>query len=225
MTFTVFLTIYERPEYLAQAIQSVLAQTYADWTMLAMDDGSTKHIEEIRSIIEMYDDPRIRPVWFKTTEEERRQSVRYATLINWAENNSDSEWITYLTHDDYYFPDRLQRMADKLEAGSDVVYGSQLLVDAEDAPTGYRRAAEPIKSAYGVVDHNSVAETRNAFITVDGWQTDCSWRTADGFHWNRLTNWGYVFDPVEDPDNPTDAHRFHPNTVDIKCQNGVDPWM
>jgi len=52
----VALPFYNAAPYLGQAIASMLSQTYRDFTLLAVDDGST---DESASIVQQFDDPRI----------------------------------------------------------------------------------------------------------------------------------------------------------------------
>ena len=56
---SVAIPVYNRERYVAAAIDSILAQGFGDFELLAMDDGST---DASRAIIEAYGDPRIRLV-------------------------------------------------------------------------------------------------------------------------------------------------------------------
>ena len=208
---------------LARAIQSVLDQTFTDWQLLVMDDGS-------RDPIQVPEDERITLHCFHPTLADRQASVRYATLINWGAEHSESELLSYLTDDDFYYPTRLERMIAKLEEGNDVVYGPQDLFDEDGLPTQSahwffrRETAGRLTSAWHRVDHNSVMHTREAFDRVGGWPTDPKyWTEADGQFWNRLTDAGYVFVPV-DGTEPTDAKTYHAGCVDRRVRGGLSPW-
>ena len=54
---SVILTSYNHAAYLAAAIDSVLNQTFADFELLIVDDGST---DSSREIIKRFNDPRIK---------------------------------------------------------------------------------------------------------------------------------------------------------------------
>jgi glycosyltransferase involved in cell wall biosynthesis len=54
---TVFIPAYNRAEYVCRAIDSVLEQTFEDFDLLLLDDGSTDGTLEV---LRSYVDPRIR---------------------------------------------------------------------------------------------------------------------------------------------------------------------
>jgi len=57
MSITIGMPFYNAEKYLADAIRSVFAQTYQDWELILMDDGSTDQSLEIAKSV---DDPRVR---------------------------------------------------------------------------------------------------------------------------------------------------------------------
>ena len=54
---TVFIPAYNREKYIGEAIESILAQSYTDFEILLIDDGSTDRTVEI---MRSYTDPRLR---------------------------------------------------------------------------------------------------------------------------------------------------------------------
>jgi hypothetical protein len=50
------------------------------------------------------------------------------------------------------------------------------------------------------------------------------WREADAHFWNRLTDAGYVFVPVDDPERPTDCKRYRDGGIDARVIRGETPW-
>ena len=220
---TVLMTVYNASEYLQQAIQSVVDQTFQDWRLLIMDDGSTDpYVQTLCS--EATRDPRITYQRFDPSEEERAASARYATLFNWGAAHTYGKYITYLCGDDFYEPNRLARMVQTAEqTDAAVVYGAQRLLTADGVETGCRATRGVLTAAAGLVDLNSVLHTRTSFDKVRGWpDANRLWRTADGHMWDRLTDAGYVFTPVEG--EPTDSKHYRPDSVDQRCIRGETPW-
>ena len=46
-TVSIILPTYNRANYIMEAIDSVLQQTYANWDLLVVDDGSTDNTVEL----------------------------------------------------------------------------------------------------------------------------------------------------------------------------------
>jgi glycosyltransferase involved in cell wall biosynthesis len=221
MTVDILLTSFNVSEYLQQAIGSVLEQTYPNWRMLVMDDGSTD--PAVGEILDAIDDPRVRVVTFHPTVEERRATCRYATLINWGFQQTSAPLISYLCSDDFYLPDRLERMVAAMKEGVDVVYGAQLCLDKDDVLLSERPTFGVLRDAAQRVDHNSVLHTRESFEKAGGWPEDPSgWVEADALFWTRLHKAGYSFFPVLG--GPTDSKRYHPGCVGDMVPFGREPW-
>src|SRR5579863_7067398 len=49
--FSVLISTYNRPEYVRQTIESVLSQTFTDYEVIVVDDGST---DETRQVLESF---------------------------------------------------------------------------------------------------------------------------------------------------------------------------
>lgn len=223
MTVSVLLTSYEAGGYLKQAIASVLEQAHEDLQLTVMDDGSSDPlVAQVLADTIALGDPRVGVVEFSPTEEERRASCRYATLINWGASHAVGDYVTYLCGDDYYLPDRLERMVAKLQEGHDVVYGELLQLRAGEI-FGRHGTMGVLEDAYERVDLNSVMHTRESFEKAGGWATDPTiWRNADAHFWRRLHSAGYAFVPVDG--GPLGAKRYRDEGVDARVIAGKEPW-
>ena len=88
---------YNAASYIAQAVQSVLCQTYADWELLVINDGSTDDTEmEVTS----YNDPRIR---YFSQENRGVSAARNVGLISMKGN-----YFCFLDADDEMPPKSLE---------------------------------------------------------------------------------------------------------------------
>lgn len=207
---SVLLTTYNRPGMLAEAVDSVLAQTYRDYELIILDDCSSDP-RQAALLAGLWTTPRIRVCKDDVQPAERPLKVRYAVLANIGLSLARGEYVTYLCDDDLYLPRRLELMTARLDAGDcQVVYGSQRL-ERDGRPAGERRAGRVLASAHCVVDHSSVMHTRAAGLAVGGWDEDPAyWNMADAVFWDRLTAAGHLFHPVGEF---TDVHRFHGGSV------------
>ncbi len=93
----VVVPAYNAANYLARALDSVLAQTHADTSLYVIDDGST---DETPSVVESYADRVIHC---------RQKHAGQAVARNHGIRMSGSPFIAFLDADDYWEPDKLER--------------------------------------------------------------------------------------------------------------------
>lgn len=215
------LTSYQKPKMLAEAIESVLQQTYQDFELLILEDNSPDP-GVLETVSRYWAHPKVVVYKSNVTMEERPKKVRYAVMANVGLRIAKGEYVTYLCDDDLYYPTRLELMVERLSRGDcQVVYGTQRLLRVEDgewAEIGRREAKDVLQKASLVVDHSSVMHSMKAGREVGGWvEHPRYWTMADAVFWDRLTNAGFWFYPVPEV---TDAHRFHLGSVNEKMVRG-----
>lgn len=104
MGITVAIPFYNAERYLLDAIRSVFAQTYREWELILIDDGSTDRSLEIANSI---NDPRVRVV-------SDGKNKKLASRLNEATKLAKYEYIARMDADDLMVPDRLQIQYDIL---------------------------------------------------------------------------------------------------------------
>lgn len=95
---SIIVPVYNAESYLHQCIDSILAQTYADFELLLVDDGSTDHSADICDEYAAFD-KRIRVL--------RQKNSGQAAARNLGIKNSTGEWITFVDSDDIIHPQML----------------------------------------------------------------------------------------------------------------------
>lgn len=108
---TVFIPAYNRRDFIAPAIHSILAQQYKDFELLVVDDGSTDGTAEF---VESFADPRIRV-------ERNGRNLGIPATRNRGLELARGRYIALLDSDDYAYPDRLGRQWLFLERHPDIV--------------------------------------------------------------------------------------------------------
>lgn len=100
---SVIVPIYKVEKYICPCIDSILAQTFTDFELILIDDGSPDKCGEI---CEDYakNDPRIHVIH----QENSGPSTARNKGIDWAFANSDSEWLAFIDSDDWVHPEFLQ---------------------------------------------------------------------------------------------------------------------
>ncbi len=117
---SVIINVRNGAQYLREAIDSVLAQTFADWELVLWDDCST---DDSAKIIAEYHDPRIR--YYLSSEdtplgEARNRAIALAT----------GEWLAFLDQDDIWLPRKLERQLALSAPDVAIIYGRTVLFDS-----------------------------------------------------------------------------------------------
>lgn len=103
--FTIIITTYNRPKKLIRAIQSVLDQTYKNFEIIIVNDGSTLDYTEVESFISKFS-TQIR--YFCKQNEERSIARNFGVI------QSKGKFICFLDDDDYYLNNHLQTLYDEI---------------------------------------------------------------------------------------------------------------
>ena len=89
-------------KYLDEAIQSVIDQTYSNWELLLVDDGSSDRSTEIaRSYA------KLRPDKIRYLEHEGHQNKGMSATRNLGISRANGDYIGFLDADDIWLPDKL----------------------------------------------------------------------------------------------------------------------
>lgn len=105
-TVSVILTVFNGENFLPLAVESVLGQTFADFELIIVDDGSTDGTpDQLRAV----DDPRLRVI---------RNSVNKGlpAALNIGIDAATAVYCAFLDHDDIALPTRLQCQVDYLQS-------------------------------------------------------------------------------------------------------------
>jgi glycosyltransferase involved in cell wall biosynthesis len=92
-TVSVILPTYNRAKLIDRAIKSVLGQTYQDFELIIVDDGSN---DNTKDVVNSFDDKRIRYVWHKENKganAARNTGIAMARGKYVAFQDSDDEWL------------------------------------------------------------------------------------------------------------------------------------
>lgn len=120
MRFSVIIPVYNKAPYLAKAIGSVLVQTYSDFELVVMDDGSTDQSFEIASkVIEGMDNCQL--------FQQRNSGV--STARNNAVDLSSGDYLCFLDADDWWEPLFLEKVSGLIDDYPDAgVYGTNYTI-------------------------------------------------------------------------------------------------
>jgi glycosyltransferase involved in cell wall biosynthesis len=206
----VVIPTYDRPRWLGEAIESVLAQTYGNFELVVSDNASGP---ETAKLVARYDDPRLRYV-------RRDEHTDLNTHFTYWLDNVEAPYLFLLPDDDLMYPELLERAVAVLEtersagavhAQADMIDDGGSLVHAAHDMTGagadvLERGAEfvraAMRSAYRV--HASTALFRTEAVRGLAYEL-ADYPATDFGLWLRLAaDWDIAF-----IGRPLAAYRVH----------------
>ncbi len=122
---SVVIPVYNHAHRVGSAVHSVLSQTYQDYEIVVVNDGSTDNIEEV---LQQFNN--IKLVHHKTNK--GRAAARNTGVLATA-----GEYIAFLDADDEWMPTKLETQVNYLEAHKDIAIcltGYEMIM-----PTGHRQ--------------------------------------------------------------------------------------
>jgi glycosyltransferase involved in cell wall biosynthesis len=120
---TVVIPVFNGERFIAQALDSVLRQTFTDWELVIVDDGSTDATaQRIEPYLQL---PSIRYI--------RQKNRGSGSARNRALSVAKGRYVALLDHDDLWLPDKLLMQMDLLATQPDVklVHGNIRFIDGE----------------------------------------------------------------------------------------------
>ena len=123
MKVSIIVPTYNRAHFIAEAINSVLNQTFRDFEMIVVDNYSSDNTE---SVVKSYNDERIR--YFKN-----RNNGLISINRNYGIKKSRGAYIAFLDDDDLWLPEKLAKQVDILDSNNELglVYSDSYIIDRD----------------------------------------------------------------------------------------------
>jgi len=168
---------HNRAHYMSETISSVLSQTYENWELIVLDDGSTDNTE---NVVRQFNDERI-----------HYYSMERIGIISEVRNRSlklaKGEYIAFLDDDDIWEDNKLQTQIDLLLLkNADVLFNNSMTfyTDGSEALVGFPNDITSDTSTEKILDHliyNRLVVYSSALIfkksvleIVNGYETSIS---------------------------------------------------
>lgn len=154
---------YNYADYIPKTIESIINQTYPNWELIVVDDGSSDNSVEI---IESYckKDSRI-----KLFQHKRGKNRGLKDTLLLGIKKSTSDWIAFCESDDYYTPNHLEEKVKVINKHKDAnfifndytILGNQ---DFQESPY-YKVCQDTLKSNKGNADYSNICSKYNPVVT------------------------------------------------------------
>jgi glycosyltransferase involved in cell wall biosynthesis len=132
--FSILIPLYNKERYIADTIKSVLAQTFIDFEVIIIDDGSTDGSAEVAA---SFKDNRIK--YF------RSENGGVSSARNYAMQVAQGEYFAFLDADDIWKPYHLERIAEAINQFPHLKVFASLIV-AENSKGTYMPVFSNLKS-------------------------------------------------------------------------------
>ncbi len=110
---SICIPTYNRSHFLSETIRSVLDQTYKNFELIIINDGSTDRTEDV---IRSFTDKRIKSV-------KNEKNLGYIKTMNKGTKLAKADWIMHVSDDDRMRPTMLEEMVNALSVYSDRTIG------------------------------------------------------------------------------------------------------
>lgn len=175
---SVLMPAYNQAEYVSEAIESLLTQTYTNWELAVVDDGSPDNVAEI---VKKYtdSDPRIK---FYHTENQGVSAAR-----NFAAAHTSGELILPLDADDIFEPEYMELCVKKFTEDSSVkvVYCNWQMFGAQtDSPPLSYKGYEDLLISNTIF--SAAMYRRSDFESIGGYDTLIPFGFEDWDFWISL---------------------------------------
>ncbi len=186
---SVVIPVFNAGKYLASAIGSIIDQTFSDWEMICINDGSTDCSPEILDWFAKQD-PRIRVI--------HQSNMGVVAAANRGHEMVQAEFVCRMDADDIAMPNRISHQVEFLRKHSEyvAVSGSILEIDSDSQPLGLQRLPHDHDTIVqrllfretGLFQPASIMRTE-AFNKIGGFRSKYQW-IEDHDLWLRLSQVG-----------------------------------
>lgn len=233
--FSVLVAAYNQAEWVEDTLDTVAAQTFADWELVVVDDGSTDGTgERVQAWMER----------LRTARPGARAAL--ATMPNGGQSAAlehgfalcTGRWIALLDSDDRWLPGKLARTAEAIAAGPEagMIVHPMYVIDHRNRRTGdvrpqraalsegdlreqIRRTTRHVAPATSAVAIRADVFARLVPMPTKGFRT-----AADAY----LTMGASLLAPVRAVHEPLAEYRMHPDGNHIRTMlspDGVRRWV
>ena len=163
-TVSVVLCNYNYDQFIVEAIESVLNQTYQDFELIIVDDGSTDQSRQIISYYQKDHPEKVKAIF--------QENGGQAAAFNTGYKNATGEIISFLDSDDLWAPRKLEVTVDNyMNAGSQcsLIQHCHNIIDEESQLTG--EIHPPVIKSGDILNEYFTTNHTGYFSTTSGLST------------------------------------------------------
>ena len=232
--FSVLIATYDQAGYVLETLDTVAAQTWTDYELVVVNDGSTDDTEVLVS------------AWMRRFHEERGNRATLCTTENLGQSAAfergwslcRGRYVALLDSDDRWLPDKLARVADVVadDPTAGMVLHPLLVIDAEGRRTGDVRPKRAqlsegdLRAEVRATSRHVAPATTGVVIRSDVFEQlvpmpSKGFRTAADLY---LTLGACLLAPVRAVHEPLGEYRMHPSGQHVRTMlsvEGLERWV
>ena len=209
---SVLITVFNGERYLKMAIDSILNQTFQDFELVIVNDGS---VDSTEAIIFSYNDSRIK--YYKNSE-----NMGIVPSANKGIDLCVGKFVARLDADDIALPERLEKQWNYLNARPELamIGGAMELIGSENQHIKIIRADSPpnlvkAKLFFENIFVHSTIFIRRSILAEFRYNADYTFYAEDYFLWSQVA---FQY-PVANLPEIFVKYRTHPQSVSIRTKN------
>lgn len=186
---SVVIPAYNAAAFIEQTLETVAAQTFRDFEVVLVDDGSK---DDTAAVAERF--LKAKGLAGQAIKQENKK-IAGARNTGW--RAARGEWIAFLDHDDAWFPQKLRRTVEQIKAhpeaelfchNENVVEKGKLLRVCRNGPDWTSDIYERLLFAGNALSPSCVTVKREALERVGGFREDERFNTVEDYDlWMRLS--------------------------------------
>ena len=190
---SIVIPVYNGANYVAEAIESALNQTYKNIEIIVVNDGSTDNTEKI---VKSYGD-KVRYFY--------KENGGTSSALNLGVKNMKGDYFSWLSHDDMYYPNKIEKQIEELKRLDDkntMIYSNSEYIDKNGkglfrTEFEYREKPNllnfPIFAVmFGMISGCSLLISKSIFVDNNFFDETLRY-TQDYDLWYRLKNYNIKF--------------------------------
>lgn len=203
---SIVIPSYNRADYLGMTLDSILAQSYEDFEVVFVDDGST---DSTKQILETYISSDQRVKYYSQQNSERAVARSYGASL------AQGDYVCFVDSDDLWYPNKLENQVKIMDENPDVVfsYASVNRIDFDNKPIKAASRQHEGESGYVFFDllmRNFIPSVtpmiRKEILDKVGKQVTDFIPYEDWDFWLRISRYGKFYHIKE----PMGDYRIHP---------------
>ena len=222
---TALISTFNRPQYLAESIDSIIAQTMPDWELIVLNDGGV----DVAHVVEKFADPRI---IYVPDDQNKGAAIRFNQGLRLAKG----DYVCYLGDDDTFYPNHFELLSKALDENPEVglAYSDLYAVSSvSDSKTGKRHILDKqmlvsrdfnreFMFHYNHVLHVSLMHRREAALRVGGFDEEV--KVLIEWSLNRRMAFLYDFKHVEVPTGEYHMAVFKSDRISVRERRNQESY-